>query len=276
VITIVTITARRDPMWEPMLQSLAEARQVARGGDESFYLEWVVVDAGLWYDPRRVIDLHHLVMDSGGPFPVIHIAPKPSVFHGPWTDRHLPDQNGARNTGIVYANGDYLVFIDDCSVVHPNFLRRAWAAREESRIVRFAHRFWRPIVNHGLKPPDDERYAQYGRLTETSLRGSGVGYPLAILLDMNGFDERFSGAPKEDIGIGIRLKAAGHELWEDNSTLIVESLDEAPLFKDVLPTPNEGRLSRWLGLPIHLRPVRADGPDLRAARSRITKWRLNQ
>lgn len=267
-------------MWDAMIASLTIAWEAAMASVVG--LEWIVIDAGLWYDPRRAIDLAGKIKDHGGRFPVTHAAPKPTFFHGPWVDSHLPDQNGARNTGIIYANGDYLVFLDDCSVVHHNFFKRVLTAREAGRIVCFDHRYYgnfphTGFPHHDLRPAEDERKTSYYLLSPTSLRGSGVGYPLEILLDLNGFNEAHSGAPKEDLEIGLRLETAGYKVWGDRSTLIVEAINQEPLFEDVLPAPNESRLDRLLSSGVEARSTRlARQLDLRLARERVRAWRRKQ
>lgn len=267
MISIVTITARKDPMPQPMFQSLEHSIMQAGA---NVLAEWIVVDAGLWWDPNRVRMWHNC---SSGYLPTYPVAPKHSHFHGPWVNqKQLPDQNGARNTGIVYAQGDYLVFLDDCTVVHPTFWQRVVKAAQASLVVKFAHQYlpaghWNKIWPDSIPASEEPLCKQ----DPTSLRGSAVGFPLKALIEVNGFDEMYSGGPKEDIELGIRLARRGWPIWLDRNTVICESMGQEDLFRDAAPYENEARLDRLLSDPNRFLPY-GNQFDLAEVRWRVQRW----
>lgn len=61
-------------------------------------------------------------LDKSFPFPIKHITPKPSIWDklGCW---RVCTQF---NTGLVYAEGELIVRIDDCSSFGPEYLEKVW------------------------------------------------------------------------------------------------------------------------------------------------------
>ena len=58
-----------------------------------------------------------------GRFDMLHTPPKPSIWKGIHrkTKRAFFDTSGTRNTAIIVAQHDYIVFVDDLSAVHPGW-----------------------------------------------------------------------------------------------------------------------------------------------------------
>lgn len=254
-ISVVTPTARKEPLFREMADSLYVAAQNMDEGE----FEWIVVDAGFWYDPDRFWDLYAAVELR---FPTTH-SPSKVGWHQPRFG-YFPTTNAARNTGILYAQGDFVVFLDDCSIVHPNFLVQAIEGAKRGSVIRFPH-----MRREGLGMLNPPGWG-YRRIDRAGLRGSGVGYPLDALLDVNGFDELCDGQRKEDVEIGFRLANLGLVLEEDEGTLIVEKTHEL-LFPDESAS-NELRIQKLLS-DIKTTLPQGVQTDLRATRKRIAAWK---
>lgn len=210
MITILTITARGNPMFGYMANSISEAAKRC-----PVPIEWLVVDAILWYrDGHRRGQLQQAVRDR---FPVHHIPPKPSKWHGPWKDqklgeKELPDTNGARNTGLVNTRGDYLILFDDCSRMTPGLLALASQYRDKGDAVAFWYEK-RGSIDGDLvvrgDPPQETN-------PTSGFKGSGVGFPVEWLLRANGWDEAFGGQRSgNDLEIAIRMHRLGLKCWCD-------------------------------------------------------------
>lgn len=137
----------------------------------------------------------------------------------------LPVRSGpaaARNVGAAASGGDVLVFLDADVVVSP------------ASIARLSRLFGVPGAPAAVfgaydDRPDDRRFmSQYKNLSHSFIHHSGkrkartfwAGFG-AVRRDafqgVGGFDERFERPSVEDIDLGYRLNAAGHDVVLDPS-----------------------------------------------------------
>ena len=141
LVSIVYVTHRRQPHFDWFAASLA--RQL--NGDEC---EVICVD-GL-FSTARGAEFEAAV---AGRFPFRHVPAKPSPYSGPQrltrNEYHAP--SSARNTGVVYARGAYLVFVDDSSVLMPGWWEEVKVAASLGQVVAGAYHFhWEMVVDGGV------------------------------------------------------------------------------------------------------------------------------
>jgi len=158
----------------------------------------------------------------------------------------------ARNTALIKAEGELVVFLDDFCWVRQGWLREHWRTYERGYCMLGAMKTVRYVPNvyedlDQLPPPKegenywDEREAlrwwetheQKVRTKEVrhfwstdsrgvnSMRNCWGGWlyscnasaPLDKLIEINGFEERYDQCSEEDIDLGLRLERMGMKFW---------------------------------------------------------------
>lgn len=229
MLTIAYFTCRQDPKWEWFVDSLD--KQVPT--DERANIELLFVDAVSWREPiattaqtvaledwRNVNMLrwNQLAAINRERFNFRLIPPKPCVWQGPYrlTQRDWFAASNARNTALVVAQGDYLVCVDDLSVLLPGWWENVKHA--------VAHRYF---VGGAYKKPKNlvvtdgvvESYVEYSVDSRwnrgsssgivpwygSAIFGCCFGIPLDLALAVNGFDEQCDGQGAEDYDFGTRV-----------------------------------------------------------------------
>jgi len=211
--------------------------------------ELIVVDA--LYDQRPDLFAGQKFHAGRLPFPVKHIpiARNARSDHGFWADHRRWNVCGALNTGILHAEGELLVRIDDCSEFGSDYLERFWKGYQkgfwpcamhlrylEGKPARLNDRY-REIgseakYNFQFEPNREEylkklyregdliRDTRYELVKKEGGRKIGshewfYGYssvPLKAALKVNGFNELFDGDKSlEDCDMGSRLWMAGYK-----------------------------------------------------------------
>jgi glycosyltransferase involved in cell wall biosynthesis len=208
-ITVVMTTRRERPHFEWYLDSLI---------NQTFKdFECIFVD-GL-YDQRKdeiskLID--NIVNDNnnnkGNKFPVLHLKDKASR----WKNRR-PALCNARNTGLIFANGKYIVHADDNCKMPPNWLEEHYEWLSKGYLVTGS---WKTVRNNKdkyesrhsmISEPKVLDYLPYGG--GGWLYGANMGFPLSAALDVNGFDEYLDGEMgQDDVDFGIRAVRKGYNI----------------------------------------------------------------
>jgi len=193
-----------------------------------------------------LVDTLHSTRDydfSKLPFIIKHVPVHP--FHRFWLDRKRWAVCGALNTGLIHAEGEFVVRIDDCSEFDENYLERFWEGYQSG--------YW-PLAMHtrylgGKQAYYNRKYRKEGYdfireepnrreiLEKVYNEGDPIrdtrwpiiekaggrmiapvnwmygysSFTLEAALKVNGFDELFDGDRSlEDVDFGSRLSMAGY------------------------------------------------------------------
>jgi hypothetical protein len=116
----------------------------------------------------------------------------------------------ARNTGWRAATADWVVFLDDDVLPEPGWraaLRADLAGAGDAAAVQGRLRV--PLPAHRA-PTDWER--QVAGLAQAAWITADIAYRRAVLSEVDGFDERFPRAYREDAELAIRVRQQGYRL----------------------------------------------------------------
>lgn len=150
--------------------------------------------------------------------------------HRYWYDRGNCYIAAAKNTGILYADGDLCVSCDDAEFFPPLFLDRYWYyyARHGVYMHALHKRFRSLLIADGklVMPPIGDEYVndhRWEHLTDGKRRHqygtwcfAGTSFSLGDALTLNGFNERMDGCKSlEDCEFGLRLNLLGRSFAMD-------------------------------------------------------------
>lgn len=234
--TICYLTNRRNPRFDwfadSLLLQLNRYEELYKGA----LPQVVVIDSQLWHPPfeQRMAMVHKLRQHLH----VTHLPPKPCIWQGPHrlTQRDYFAAANARNTAACVANYNYLVFVDDLSVLTGNWLNEAGHAATHNYVVCGAYKKVRnlQVENGEVKHCDEFEHgidSRWGIGSNEGMRpigggqmfGCSFGVPLEDYLNVNGQDEICDAIGGEDYNFGIRLEKAGRKIWYNRNMLTLES-----------------------------------------------------
>lgn len=176
-------------------------------------------------------------LTSGLGFVCKHVPVHPR--HRYWYDRGNTYISAAKNTGIIYADGELLVTCDDAEFFPDNFLETYWKHYKAGRYMLAMHKRLKSLkTSEGLPvfPVEGEVYVNDHRLksmTEPLLlhnNGSwgfaGTSFSLDDALRLNGFNERMDGCKSlEDCEFSTRLQMIGRKFVQDRDNGCLFILD---------------------------------------------------
>lgn len=198
--------------------------------------ELIVVDALI---PNRNFPFDKIPIDCK------HVPVHPN--HRFWLDRKMWNVCGTLNTGLIHAEGELIVRIDDCSEFQTNFLNQIWTEYQSDLWLQGMHnRFLRgrPAKNDNGNIIRDSRIpiveSSGGRLIGPPQWMYGYStFTLKAALKVNGFDELFDGDyGQEDQDFGNRIDMAGYKnkILLDCKHQVIEHEHE-PIPKEII-NPN--------------------------------------
>lgn len=222
MISLIYLTNRQDCKFEWTVDSFANQY------DGSIPVEWIIVD--FWKDEQNIrADQHHYfkhcIKDR---FPYQHVSPKPCSVQGQYklTKEQWFAASNARNTGICYANGNYVVFIDDLSYLGPNWWSAVKRGYESKMVVAGCYakvsglkvkdgvRAEGENLERGLdarlKNNPNSRWISGGELF-----GCSFALPVDVYCSVNGMEEWLNALGMEDYTFGIQLQKKGIPIWFD-------------------------------------------------------------
>ncbi|MEF2977755.1 glycosyltransferase family 2 protein [Subtercola sp. YIM 133946] len=161
---------------------------------------------------------------------------------------------GGCNAGASVSRGEYIVFLNDDTIVEPNWLRTLHAAAadapEVGAVASVLLNVDGTLQEAGSRVREDTGTVQFGRgltLAEAEARGLLVvrsidyGSAAAVLVrasafrELSGFDPVYEPAYFEDVDLQFRLKAAGYDVVLEPAARVVHrsgaSTDASPVYR---------------------------------------------
>lgn len=245
--SICYVTSRINPLWNYFLDSLDFQTTAEDKVDIELIFIDLLVDGDLPGSDRR----NHLSECVGGRYNYSHVPPKSCSWQGVdrITKSHWFAASNARNTGVIRARGDYIVFVDDLSVPTGEWFKAVKEASTKTLVTCGAYRKVKDLrvesgnITYFTNFPQgiDNRYA-YGNdhgpvnCAGNWLYGCSFGCPLDYLLQVNGSDEACDGMGFEDCILGVRLANNGIGFQYDRRMMTYESEEDHHLDKPMRRT----------------------------------------
>jgi len=197
----------------------------------------IFIDSFIHHEEGRIEKLAKIV---DGRFCYTHTPPKPSIWRGKYrkTKSNFFDASSTRNTGIVLAENEHIVFVDDLSALADGWLNYHRKAAEDKVILCGAYDkvsdiviSSNKIVSYKANNLDHRGVSQVGndnlKVSGGWVFGQNVSFPLEFLERVNGYDEFLARRGCEDCNIGVRMELAGYKdlIFYNKNCLIIE--DEA-------------------------------------------------
>ena len=250
MLSVIYITSRIQPHIEWFIDSLWNQTTEKERSEK---IELIFIDR-LMDAPDTGLRANHFKEAVAGRFRFQHVAPKPNSYQGSHrvTREDFFAAANARNTGVAYANGDYLCFVDDVSVATGQW----WTALKEAywseKITLGAYRKVRELrVEKGnitwhshFDGGEDSRWKHGSDSAPVDCRGEWLygcsfALPLHVMLEVNGSDEASDGMGFEDCLLGVRLENRGHKFQYDRRMLTFES-EEAHHLDKIMRREDKG------------------------------------
>lgn len=232
-LTIAYVTSRREPHIEWFFESLD--RQLSNG----YSCKIIVVDR--YHDTRGKYNLPGIKSLHSNKISVDHVAPKPNVWSGEFrlTTKDYFSVANARNTAAALCKTNWIAYVDDLSVLGPDWLKSAELAIAGNYIALGSYQKVRGLkVKDGKAVDfvtfeggmDSRRLLVTEDLTQCAggwMFGCSVVMPMSALHAINGWPEALCDSMGgEDYMTGIVLQNAGYTLKYDRRLFTYESEED--------------------------------------------------
>lgn len=239
-ITIAYFTCRKEPKIEWFFRSLN--RELLHAGTNWKDVKILIIDYWYQYDPSQRYEQFKKHWEIYPDISVEHISPKPS----PWQGLHKVTKSNyfaasnARNTAFLNCHSQYIVCIDDLTVIKPGWYEVVRWGAQHNHVVLGSYA---KVKNLSCKedgtfsfdefPPGlDSRFNNgvikndFAQLVAGSwLFGCSFGLPLDLALQVDGFDEACDGQGAEDYDFGIRLGRITSNIYYSRQMFTYEDED---------------------------------------------------
>ena len=161
------------------------------------------------------------------PFVIKHVPIHKN--HRYWWNRQCAYISAAKNTGILYAQGELCISFDDAEIFPEHLLNLYWKHYSEGNFLHALHKRFKTIeIDKGLvkRPIKGDVYINDHRLNglmspikyhqQGSLTYAGTSFTLEDAFKLNGFNEKMDGYKSlEDCEFGTRLALLGRTFAMD-------------------------------------------------------------
>jgi glycosyltransferase involved in cell wall biosynthesis len=167
------------------------------------------------------------------PFQIKHVPIHKN--HRYWFDQDCCYISAAKNTGVLYADGDLLITCDDGEYFPDDLLQRYWANYNDKFLMHAFHKRMKTIkTDNGeiVYPIDGDIYINDHRASNVATNPvyrhnygtwafAGSSFTLEDALKLNGFNERMDGCKSlEDCDFGTRLQMIGRQFTLDKAGFV--------------------------------------------------------
>jgi hypothetical protein len=150
--------------------------------------------------------------------------------HRYWFDKNLVHISSIKNTGLLYADGELCISVDDAELFHDKLLDMYWYYYQSGFLMNSLFKRFKTISVNALKrvnmPILGEEYNNDPRFnylknenlihSHGDLLYAGTSFTLNSAIKLNGFNEKMDGCKSlEDVEFGIRLQLLGHKFVMD-------------------------------------------------------------
>lgn len=244
-LTIAYFTCRRDPKVEWFFRSLNRELK-----NDWTNVKILVIDYLYQYEPEERLEYYRSAYKdialSGNltDDQVTVISPKPSHCQGKFkvSKNDYFAASNARNTAFIHCTTDYIVCIDDLTVVKEGWLEVVLWGLKNSYVILGSYakvkqlecdpsgvyKYTAESLANGL----DSRFKNPvivsnapTKVAGSWLFGCSFGMPLKLAFDVDGFDEACDGQGAEDYDFGIRIGRVTTEIYYSRQMFTFEDDD---------------------------------------------------